>query len=419
MRIFTNKVKFIMAILLTTFATLIFSFFIVMAAQSVRLKGDISINYISFENNCTSIVFDYYDDDYATVKSGASMKMIVDKEGKGLDQGGVSLYYNGNTGAVHVLSTRDIAVDNCRGMFKGWKKLESVKLNNFHTSVVTDMSYMFYMPWSHTWSINSNTESFETDSALKSITFGENFTTTSATNMSNMFSGCSSLESLDVSKFNTSNVKTMANMFTLCKNLTTLNVSGFNTTNVTNMNDMFASCEKLTTLTIPTGFIGSKVTSLSSGNGLGMFSNCKKLTSIDLSTSNVSSVKYMSYLFKNCNELEALNISGWTTTNLTDMTEMFYGCKKLTLLDLSKFSTSNVFSMNRMFYGCENLTTISVGSGWTNSKVISGTNWGVDTFKNCYKLTGVNNYSYTATKVSATYAIVGTAADFGYLTLAS
>ena len=45
------------------------------------------------------------------------------------------------------------------------------------------------------------------------------------TNMGSMFSGCSSLISLDVSNFNTSNVTEMSGMFDNCKNLTSFNVS--------------------------------------------------------------------------------------------------------------------------------------------------------------------------------------------------
>ena len=45
--------------------------------------------------------------------------------------------------------------------------------------------------------------------------------------MKGMFSGCSGLTSLDVSKFNTENVTTMNGMFASCTALTNLNLSGF------------------------------------------------------------------------------------------------------------------------------------------------------------------------------------------------
>lgn len=50
-----------------------------------------------------------------------------------------------------------------------------------------------------------------------------------------MFSGCSSLTTLDLSNFDTSNVMYMSRMFSDCFRLTTLDVSHFDTSNVTSM----------------------------------------------------------------------------------------------------------------------------------------------------------------------------------------
>ena len=50
-----------------------------------------------------------------------------------------------------------------------------------------------------------------------------------ASNISYMFSDCSSLTSLNLSNFNTNNVKDMSYMFSKCFSLTYLNLSNFNT----------------------------------------------------------------------------------------------------------------------------------------------------------------------------------------------
>lgn len=50
-----------------------------------------------------------------------------------------------------------------------------------------------------------------------------------------MFSGCSKLKSIDLSKFNTDNVDQMYNMLAECKELTKLDLSKFNTSKVTSM----------------------------------------------------------------------------------------------------------------------------------------------------------------------------------------
>ena len=73
--------------------------------------------------------------------------------------------------------------------------------------------------------------------------------------MKKMFSGCSSLTSLDLSKFDTNNVEIMIEMFKNCESLTSLDLSNFETHNVENMKGMFSGCKKLTFLDI-SGFDG-------------------------------------------------------------------------------------------------------------------------------------------------------------------
>ena len=101
------------------------------------------------------------------------------------------------------------------------------------------------------------------------------FNTSNVINMSDMFDGCQSLTTLDVSNFNTSNVTDMSGMFNGCSSLTSLDVSNFNTSNVTNMNNMFISCINLT---IITGIIDMK----SCTYYYNMFINCSKLKGVKL-----------------------------------------------------------------------------------------------------------------------------------------
>ena len=57
--------------------------------------------------------------------------------------------------------------------------------------------------------------------------------------MSDMFCGCYSLKSIDLSSFNTNNVTNMVSMFFNCKSLKSIDLSSFNTNNVTDMSYMF------------------------------------------------------------------------------------------------------------------------------------------------------------------------------------
>ena len=128
-------------------------------------------------------------------------------------------------------------------------------------------------------------------SKLTTITGIANLTTTNVTNMEQMFSNCSSLTSLDVSKFNTANVTTMKYMFRGLSSVSSLDLSSFSTANVTIMWGMFSNCSKLTSLNL-SNFNTAKVTDMDA-----MFSNCTSLKNLELSSLNTSSIQYSSNVF--------------------------------------------------------------------------------------------------------------------------
>ena len=172
---------------------------------------------------------------------------------------------------------------------------------------------------------------FYSFSNLTTIEGIENLNTEEVTDMSEMFYNCSSLTSLDVSKFNTDKVKNMSYMFSVCPGLSYLDLSSFNTAEVENM-----SC---------------------------MFSYCSGLSSLDVSKFNTAEVTYMGY--------------------------MFYGCSSITSLDLSSFNTANVTNMSYMFRGCSGLTTIYVSDDFT----IGNVTYGLNMFSGCSNLIGATSYS--------------------------
>jgi surface protein len=87
-----------------------------------------------------------------------------------------------------------------------------------------------------------------------------------------MFSGCSSLQSLDLRSFNTSKVTSMNDMFGSCQKLISLNLDSFNTSNVTDANYMFQSCKLLETITNIDLIKATKVNY--------MFNNCSALKNL-------------------------------------------------------------------------------------------------------------------------------------------
>ena len=116
--------------------------------------------------------------------------------------------------------------------------------------------------------------------------------TSSVQNMGSMFSGCSGLKSLDLSKFDTGNVTNMSGMFCRCSGLKSLDLSSFNTGKVTNMSSMFSECSGLESLDL-SKFDTGKVKSMG-----GMFSGCKKLTTVSLPIDSNSSAKLQEALKK-------------------------------------------------------------------------------------------------------------------------
>ena len=144
----------------------------------------------------------------------------------------------------------------------------------------------------------------------------------------------------------------MSRMFSRCSKLTSLDVSKFNTVNVTNMNSMFY--------------------------------NCSKLTSLDVTKFNTANVTDMKYMFYSCSALLSLDVTNFNTEKVTDMSFMFSSCSKLTSLDVSKFNTVNVTNMSCMFSSCQALTTIYASSKFVTTQVSNSSGM----FNKCEKLKG-------------------------------
>ena len=181
------------------------------------------------------------------------------------------------------------------------------------------------------------------------------------TDISYMFSYCSSLTSLDLSNWDTSNVTSMTSMFYNCNNLTSLDLSNWNTSNVTKMNLMFYYCTSLRSLNL-SNWNTSNVTSMDR-----MFYYCDSLRSLDLSNFNTSNVTNMDGMFHGCSSLTSLDLSNFNTSNVTSMSSMFNRCSSLTSLDLSSFNTSKVgkYSAGSMFSDVPSKCKIYVGSNFT------------------------------------------------------
>ena len=181
-----------------------------------------------------------------------------------------------------------------------------------------------------------------------------------------------------VGYLSTSRATSMNSMFSGCSGLTSLNLSGLDTSEVTSMGGMFSGCSRLTSLDL-SGLDTSAVTSMG-----GMFYGCSDLTSLDLSGLDASEVTDMCDMFYSCSRLTSLDLSHFKTSNVTSMNSMFERCSGLTSLDLSNFDTSKVYDMRDMFGICSALKSLDL-SGWNTSKV----RYGLDMFSSCKTLNEV------------------------------
>lgn len=257
--------------------------------------------------------------------------------------------------------------------FEGLTKIEH--LDYLNTSEVENMREMFSNCTSlETLDLSSfNTEKvtnmlamFEGSMSLRTIKLPKGFIGSNVTNLNATFRGCASLTELDLSGSNAEKVKNMGNMFDGCVALSNLNLSGFKTGSLTDMRYLFSSCQSLESLDL-SGFNTENVSSMVS-----MFSQCSSLRSLDLSSFNTSKVIDMNLMFYMCTNLESIDLSSFDTENLQQMAHMFYSCTKLETLDLSSFATPNMTSMLCAFQYCKNLKKIYVTSAFTTDKVTEG-----------------------------------------------
>ena len=270
--------------------------------------------------------------------------------------------------------------------------------------IVFDKSFSTYTPTSlHSF--------FYYLTKLETITGLEYLNTAKVTNMRKMFSGCSSLTSLDVTHFNTAKVTDMSYMFANCVALTSLYLTNFNTAKVTNMERMFSFCKVLTTIYASSKFVTTQVS-----NSRSMFYNCKKLKGEEECTNDkatdktyakieggyfsraIPRVKYADgtltfflaskeTLGENEYELNSgKNLPEWVKKHIFGITKVvfdtsfanarptscymwFYLCGNLNQVEgIKNLNTKEVTDMADMFCKCRDLSSLDV-SGFNTEKV--------------------------------------------------
>lgn len=179
-------------------------------------------------------------------------------------------YIHSSAPATLVVNSRATfmyADSNCSGMFAYLTNLRTISWNNINTTTGLPCGFQ-------TEDVTNMSSMFEGCSSLQTITGINNFNTTNVWNMAHMFDGCHALGvgGLDLSNFHTHSVKNagMVAMFKDCSSMDDfLNLSGFTTELVTDMSQLFMGCSKLKDITIDNeDFVisdGTDITNMCSG----------------------------------------------------------------------------------------------------------------------------------------------------------
>lgn len=192
--------------------------------------------------------------------------------------------------------------------------------------------------------------------------------------ISYMFNECTSLtEIIGIEDWDVSRVDNISVTFGYCESLTELDLSNWDVRNVGKMMSTFHGCKNLKHIYGLENWNTSYVYSMYT-----LFYGCESIEELDIGNWNVSNVNNMSYMFANCNSLKDLDIVCWDTYSLTIASYMFTNCKKLVNLDLSGWDTHNLSSAETMF----------AGSGVTHLNL---SNWNVERLSYAPRMFANNN----------------------------
>lgn len=254
--------------------------------------------------------------------------------------------------------------------------------------------------------INSFQGCFKGCSNMETNNFVEHIDTSGVTRFKEIFSGCSSLTSLDLTGFDISHSSDASSMFNGCSSMTWLGYSaGFNTRDCKYFEYMFQNCKKL-----------GEVPDIDISNAydiLSMFKNCQEITSVNLFGAGKDTASHLGEknnsvrignddikdVFVGCTGLKTISITGINASQLTSVAgffktdalrkgdtkddkkngvekilfndiilpnagtdiahELFKDYQSLKHLDISGFvigtETNNRFNLSSMFKGCKKL----------------------------------------------------------------
>lgn len=297
---------------------------------------------------------------------------------------------------------------NTYAMFQNCYLLAEININIIDTSNVTNMGAMFYQCF--------NLESFDTaklisskiarvdtmfynclkirDIDLSGLSVG---TWTTSSTLASMFSGCYSVQKIDISNLAPSTNTSIASMFANCTALREIKMSpNFTTSNVTIMSAVFQYCYMLENVDFIANWDTSKVTTFAN-----MFRDCRRLKTIPIENFSTANTTTIEAMFQNCYMLQELNLSNnFVTTKMTNLNSVFSSCYKISTINTTGWDTQNVTTMASMFANCRMLVDYGDISNWNYDKCTTMTSM----FANCVKIPYLPNFNNKTFPAITTWA---------------
>jgi surface protein len=176
-----------------------------------------------------------------------------------------------------------------------------------------------------------------------------------ATNMTNAFLGCDSLNA-NLNNWNVSSITSMVQTFSGCRKFNQP-LNNWNVSNVTSFVRMFENCVSF----------NQNLNNWDVGNAQFlsfMFLGCTNFNG-DVSTWNTSSTIILESMFNSCTNFNQ-PIGNWNVSNVTNMSSMFAFAPNFNQ-SLNNWNTANVTTMAGMFFNCTNFNGNI--SNWNTSSV--------------------------------------------------
>ena len=234
---------------------------------------------------------------------------------------------------------------------------DGIKLNYVDTSLIKDMSNLFYkskrkdFEGIEDWDVSNVTNMEMMFGYMDYHLMGRysmtdfnpnlnNWNVSKVKSMNNMFAYCSNFNQ-PLDKWDVSNVEDMAFMFCGAKEFNQP-LNSWDTSKVKNMSGMFQECE----------FFNQPLDKWDTSNVedmANMFIRAKRFNQ-PLNTWNINKVKDLSSMFAYCDAFNQ-NINDWDVSNVTNMDSLFRQCEKLNQ-PFDKWNTSNVVNMEKTFFSC-------------------------------------------------------------------